>query len=186
MSASRLFVLGVIHRQRQAHGYKVHRELMTWQADKWTSLKPGSIYHALGQLEKEQFVRATGGIQESKEGPSRTTYELTDAGVGEFTKIERLVLQNDDLNIELFAAGLAFMQVLPRAEVLSLLKARHQTLMSTADFMHNLPVSDNPPNPSEFPPLVGLWSGFFDQLITHSSDLIHDIENHRYVFVSED
>ncbi len=185
MSAVRLFVLGVIRRERQAHGYKVYRELMAWQADKWTSLKPGSIYHALGQLEKEQFIRPT-GVQESSEGPSRTTYELTIAGIEEFLKIEKSVLLNDDLNIEFFGAGLAFMQVLPRAEVLSLLKARHHTLTGTTNFMHALPVSDNPANPSELLPLVGLWSGFFDQLTAHSANLIKDIEAGHYMFADEE
>ncbi len=185
MTTVRLFVLGIVRREQRTHGYKVHRELAAWRADKWTSLKPGSIYHALSQLEKEGFVQSA-GTQESKIGPSRKAYTLTRMGTKEFLKIEKSVLQNDDLNIELFAAGLAFMEALGRAEALLLLKTRHQTLVSTAEFMHSLPVNDNPPNPSELPPLVGLWSGFFDQLVIHSADLIRDIESGRYVFEDEE
>lgn len=181
MSAVRLFVLGVVRREQQAHGYKVYRELVEWQADKWTSLKPGSIYHALGQLEKQHFLRAV-GVQNSQEGPSRTVYELTAAGEAEFIKLVKAALQNDDMNIELFAAGLAFMQELPRAEVLSLLKVRRQTIAGIADFMHTLPTSDSPPNPSEHPVLVGLWSGFFNQLGSHLDSLIQDVEAGRYTF----
>jgi DNA-binding PadR family transcriptional regulator len=29
------------------HGYDVRRMLLSWRADQWASVNPGSIYHAL-------------------------------------------------------------------------------------------------------------------------------------------
>ncbi len=50
MSATRLLVLGVVRRYGRAHGYQVRRELLTWSADEWASVQPGSIYHALEKM----------------------------------------------------------------------------------------------------------------------------------------
>ena len=47
MSATRLLVLGVVRMFGRAHGYQVRRELLTWSADEWANVQPGSIYHAL-------------------------------------------------------------------------------------------------------------------------------------------
>ncbi|MDB5059778.1 MAG: hypothetical protein JWO59_3250, partial [Chloroflexi bacterium] len=79
MSVIRLVVLGVIRMRGQAHGYAVHRELLSWRVETWTTVKPGSIYHALKQLAKEGKLRAA-GTEESTEGPGRTLYALTHEG----------------------------------------------------------------------------------------------------------
>ncbi len=55
-SATRLLVLGVVRKHGKAHGYQVRRELLTWSADKWANVAPGSIYHALKQMAKEGLL----------------------------------------------------------------------------------------------------------------------------------
>ena len=50
MSAVRMLVLGVLRNLGQAHGYQVRRELLTWRADAWAHVDPGSIYQALRTL----------------------------------------------------------------------------------------------------------------------------------------
>src|SRR5215207_6986800 len=86
MSASRLLVLGVIRTQGQAHGYSVYRELLAWRIETWADVKPGSIYHALKQLEKQRFLLAL-NTENSDEGPNRTIYTLTQEGEIEFYRL---------------------------------------------------------------------------------------------------
>jgi len=46
-TTTRLLVLGVVRLFQPVHGYEVRRELITWHASEWASVKPGSIYNAL-------------------------------------------------------------------------------------------------------------------------------------------
>ncbi|MGH7750146.1 MAG: PadR family transcriptional regulator, partial [Candidatus Dormibacteria bacterium] len=50
--------------------------LLTWRADEWANVNPGSIYHALKTLTRDGFLRiAETGRQGAR--PERTAYELT-------------------------------------------------------------------------------------------------------------
>ncbi len=70
----RLLVLGVVRLLGEAHGYAVHRELMSWRVDTWTAVKPPSIYHAVKQLEREDKLRAVRvGGRFSRARPARST-----------------------------------------------------------------------------------------------------------------
>ncbi|MEK8108092.1 PadR family transcriptional regulator [Micromonospora sp. M12] len=61
------------------HGYDVRRELLSWGADKWANVQPGSIYHALRKLTEEGLLRAVATEQVGAR-PARTTYEVTSVG----------------------------------------------------------------------------------------------------------
>ena len=56
MSANRLLILGAVRIFQPVHGYFVRRELMSWHADAWANLNPGSIYNALRTLTREGFL----------------------------------------------------------------------------------------------------------------------------------
>jgi len=43
-------ILGLVRWMQPVHGYDVKRELESWQADEWTTIATGSIYHALRKM----------------------------------------------------------------------------------------------------------------------------------------
>lgn len=183
MSVVRLFVLGVVRTRRRAHGYAVHRELLSWKVETWTNVKPGSIYHALKQLTKEGKLRAA-GMEESTEGPGRTLYELTQEGEAEFRQLLDAALSS--VGMEELGAGVAFMQTLPRQHVLTLLREQHRHATENRDLLERLiptfPDRDQPPHTQD---LLTLWSGALAATASWSEKLIQRLEAGEYVMAGE-
>lgn len=91
MSTTRLLVLGVVRIFQPVHGYFVRRELLSWRAQEWAHLNPGSIYNALRTLTREGFLEEVG--TESADGrPARTSYRLTPDGETELFALLRRAL----------------------------------------------------------------------------------------------
>ena len=88
MSATRMMILGLVQWMQPVHGYDVRRELLSWNADKWANVQPGSIYHALRKLAEEGLLREVATEQVGAR-PARTTYEITDKGAAEFQSLLR-------------------------------------------------------------------------------------------------
>jgi DNA-binding PadR family transcriptional regulator len=117
-------MLGAVRIFQPVHGYFVRRELMTWRAEEWASLNPGSVYNALRTLARDGFLEEVG--TESSDGrPVRTTYRLTDDGETEFLILLRDALWQLNPNdpSRLFA-GVSFMWALSREEVRAALEHR--------------------------------------------------------------
>src|SRR5262249_6904137 len=57
MSTTRMMILGLVQWMEPVHGYDVRRELLSWNADKWAKIQPGSIYHALKKMTDEGLLR---------------------------------------------------------------------------------------------------------------------------------
>jgi DNA-binding PadR family transcriptional regulator len=179
----RLLVLGVIRMHRQAHGYAVHRELSCWNVQAWTSVKPGSIYHALKQLTKEGKLRAV-ALEESTEGPDRTLYELTQEGAAEFRQLLDAALTS--VRREELAAGVAFMQTLPRQHALNLLRQQHRQALDIRDALEKMipgfPNRDEPPHTQD---LLALWSSGFAVRASWTEKLIQRLEAGEYVMADD-
>lgn len=183
MSVVRLFALGVIRMRGRAHGYAVHRELVSWRVDTWTRVKPGAMYHALKQLAKEGKLCVV-GTEESTEGPGRTLYELTPEGTAEFYQLLDAALTS--LQIEELGAGVAFMATLPRRRALDLLKQQHRTAARYRDGLEQLtpsfPRRDEPPHTQD---LLALWSGAFAATARWTETLIARLEAGEYVMADD-
>lgn len=120
MSTTRLLVLGVVRIFQPVHGYFVRRELLSWRADTWASINPGSIYGALKGLAKDAFIEELPGASGEK-----TRYRLTVDGETEFRALLREALWNVDVHHpDTIMAGTAFMWTIPRDEVLEILEGR--------------------------------------------------------------
>lgn len=184
MSAVRLLVLGALVRRKIAHGYRVYQDLTSWRADTWTSVKPGSIYHALEKLETQEMIKAV-ALKESdvKLGPSRTEFQLTAKGEAEFIRLLESALKSNDF--QLLAAGIAFMEFLPRKRVVELLEERLVSLKQVDSFLHTLPTESIPTDPSKHPELIEVWIGYFEYAQTATQKLIQSIEAGNYVFKGE-
>ncbi len=124
MSSTRLLVLGVVRIFQPVHGYFVRRELLSWQAEQWAHLNPGSIYNALRTLTRDGYLEETG--TEAHGGrPARTSYRLTTDGETEFLVLEREALWNvDPFAPDRLLAAWSFAWAFKRDEVIAALEHR--------------------------------------------------------------
>lgn len=179
--STRLMVLGVVHREKQAHGYKVYSELISWRAKEWSKVRPGSIYHALSQLEKEGYLQGTPTVEGS--GLAKRNYSITSAGEKEFIGLVEKALVEYDL--DLFAAGIAFMHELPRARVIELTRQRLKAYQDVKKFLDTLPRETLPSTPAKHPEIVGMWTSFFSDTARWQKNFIKNLEDGEYSFIDE-
>jgi len=129
MSVTRLLVLGAVRLFQPAHGYLVRRELVSWQAEEWAHLNPGSVYNALRSLARDGMLAEDSPDASDGAGAAKVRYRLTDDGETEFGRLVRLALwQLHPYQPEWLLAGLSFWSALTRQEVLDALAARRTQL----------------------------------------------------------
>lgn len=81
-----MFVLGVLS-ERPMHGYEIHRWMTDSRTDLWADVKPGSLYHALRQLDAEGLIEV---VEVATRGDRRrTVYGITPAGRRELRTLVR-------------------------------------------------------------------------------------------------
>jgi DNA-binding PadR family transcriptional regulator len=173
MIITKLLVLGCINRREQAHGYEVYRDLVEWRADTWASIKPGSIYHAIVSLEKDQLIEALPS-ERGERGGSRTQYKLTTKGLEalHLGVVEAL----GSLEMDEYAAGLAFMSLVSKEELLALARKRLAKLKEIQTFMQSLPSEEMPSSPEKQAALVQYWTGFFNFNVVHAENFLAALE----------
>ncbi len=183
MSVVRLLVLGACRRHGRVHGYAVHRELSEWRVETWTTVRPGSIYHALKQLTAEGKLRALGD-ERGGGGPARTIYELTQAGEGEFMALLETSLSS--FALEDLSAGVAFMDALPRGRAVELLRGTQGRLKAAIDNLGTLTGdhADRTP-PPHTRDLLELWIGSLGGISGWLLELIARLEAGEYVMAGE-
>jgi DNA-binding PadR family transcriptional regulator len=132
MSATRLLLLGTVRIFQPVHGYFVRRELLSWHADAWAHVNPGSVYNGLRSLAREGFVEEVGTEAEGGR-PARTTYRLTGEGETEFKMLLRATLWNVSIHepADLMAAW-GFAWALTRDEVIAALEHRIEQIAASA------------------------------------------------------
>lgn len=122
-----MMILGVVQWLQPVHGYDVRRELLSWNADKWANVQPGSIYHALRKLAEEGLLREVATEQVGAR-PARTSYEITDKGAAEFQSQLRNHWWNIASAPDPFMAAFSFLPALPRDEAAAALRNRAMQL----------------------------------------------------------
>ncbi|MFQ6392617.1 PadR family transcriptional regulator [Nocardia sp. KC 131] len=178
MSAVRLLVLGVMRLRQPTYGYAVRRELLSWRAETWTNVKPGSIYHALKQLTQEGKL-STHGTEGSDQGPGRTLFAVTEAGESEFRMLMDEALVSVDM--EELGAAIAFMDALPRAHVIEKLREqRRRSEAVRADLLAMIPTFPGRHEPPHSADLLELWSGVFGHLAGWTAGLLERMEAGEY------
>lgn len=175
-------VLGMVSQKKETHGYDVYREITSWKAETWSKIRSGSIYHAFTQLEKEGLL-AKKGLQKSKNGPAQTRYTITKQGEVELLRLLRLSLVT--LDQEQFTAGIAFMHLLPRNDVIDLAKKRLEIYQQTCDFMNALPKESHPATPMTHPEIISSWIVLFEATLTWQKQFINHLETGQYTFTDE-
>jgi DNA-binding PadR family transcriptional regulator len=122
-------ILGLVKWLQPVHGYDVRRELLSWSVDEWTSIQPGSIYHALRKMTEEGLLEEVSTEQVGAR-PARTTYRLTRVGDEEFEDLLRKYWWDYKQPIDPFAAAFSFLPALPRREAVAALRNRVRLLHS--------------------------------------------------------
>jgi DNA-binding PadR family transcriptional regulator len=185
MSVVKTLVLGAIKRRTHAHGYRIYRDLKDWRVETWTVVRPGSIYHAMSQLEKEKYIEATRlDSGDQKLGPAKTEFTLTNAGERLFMDLLEASFKNINL-IEL-SVGIAFMEYLPRARVVELLQERAAAQRQLASFVQALPTEEIPSTPAKHPELTRIWSESYDHAAASTDKLIKAITSGEYLFKNKE
>lgn len=127
-------ILGLVRWMQPVHGYDVRRELLSWGADKWANVQPGSIYHALRKLSEEGLLRAVATEQVGAR-PARTTYEVTPTGEDEFQTLLRGFWWGLSEPLDPFSAAFGFLPALPRSEAAAALRNRANLLRASVASM---------------------------------------------------
>lgn len=184
MSVVRLLVLGALKRRGVAHGYRIYRDLNDWRIETWTVVRPGSVYHAISQLERLGFIVAAQNNTSQKLGPAKTEYRLTGGGEQELTNLLEEALRA--INLPELSVGIAFMEYLPRQRVIELLKECAQAQRQVPPFLKTLPTEEKPTAPSKHPELIRLWADSYADAAASTEKLITVIKSGKYVFKNEE
>ncbi|WP_249714070.1 PadR family transcriptional regulator [Rhizomonospora bruguierae] len=149
MSATRMMILGVVSWLEPVHGYDVRRELLSWSADRWANVQPGSIYHALRKLAGEGLLRELPSEQVGAR-PARTRYEITEKGRAEFHRLLSDLMWDVKPVADPFASALAFLPAVPPDEAAAALRQRAKVLRTTVEGFRSAATSgwlgDKPPH----------------------------------------
>lgn len=133
MSATRLLILGAVRIFQPVHGYFVRRELLSWHAEEWAHLNPGSIYNGLRALTKDGFIEEAGTETEGGR-PARTTYRLTPDGETEFHMLLRDALWNiAPYTPASLLAAWSFAWAFSREEVIAAFEHRLQSIAAYSE-----------------------------------------------------
>src|SRR5687768_14979613 len=124
-----MMILGLVGWMQPVHGYDVRRELLSWSADKWANVHPGSIYHALRKMTEEGLLREVATEQQGGR-PAKTSYEMTDKGTAEFQSLLRNFWWNLTPAPDPFMAAFAFLGSMPPEEASAALRNRADQLRS--------------------------------------------------------
>jgi DNA-binding PadR family transcriptional regulator len=119
--STRLVILGLL-RERPLYGYEIKHIIEEHMGD-WTNIAFGSIYFALGKLAEEGSIEKIAVEQEGSR-PSRSVYQITEAGQAEFMRLLREVWSEGERHYFAIDIGLAFMEALPIEEVIGYLRDR--------------------------------------------------------------
>lgn len=122
-STTRLLVLGVVRILQPVHGYDARRELLSWRADEWANVAPGSVYNQLKTLVADSLLEVV--ATESQGGrPARTVYRVTLEGESEFTRLLRESWWTLSSSPASILAAACFLPHMARPELITALEHR--------------------------------------------------------------
>jgi DNA-binding PadR family transcriptional regulator len=116
-------------RETPMHPYQMQRLLRHRHKDEILALKRGSLYHAIGRLERAGLIEQ---VSTSRNGrrPERTVYQLNAEGREEFLAALRRIVSTPRRESSEFMAAMSFLVHLPPAEALPHLEERCRLLMA--------------------------------------------------------
>ncbi|WBB70983.1 PadR family transcriptional regulator [Micromonospora sp. WMMD812] len=173
-----MMILGLVKWMQPVHGYDVRRELLSWNADKWANVQPGSIYHALRKLTEEGLLRAVATEQVGGR-PARTTYEVTPKGDDEFETLLRGFWWKVQEVPDPFVAAFSFLPAMPREEAAAALRNRATQLGAGVEWLRASLESDwvRDTKPVHVAWMFELWSARAEAEIAWCARIAERIES---------
>ena len=156
----RLVILGLL-RERPLYGYEIKQVIEEHMSD-WTSIAFGSIYFALDKLAEENFVEKVEVEQQGKR-PSRSVYQITQAGRDEFLRLLRENWQQFERQYFSLDICLFFLDSLPIGEVRKYLQIRQSTLQTALEQIQNHRAEQ-----LALPEIPSLAAAIFDHTLVHT------------------
>src|ERR1022692_5094101 len=92
MNPTRLFVLGALARRGAMYGHQLRRDARMERADRWSDVRPGSLYGALHRMAAEGLIEPV-RTEQSGNLPARTVYAITAEGRRELRALRGEALQ---------------------------------------------------------------------------------------------
>jgi DNA-binding PadR family transcriptional regulator len=114
------------------HPYEMYQLLVSRHEDRLVKVRPGTLYHAVGRLEDQGLVAAT-GTDRGGNRPERTTYEISAAGREAFTNWLQEMLAVPVNEYPSFPLAISEAYNLPPSVVVELLDRRIQALQEQLD-----------------------------------------------------
>ena len=116
-------------RESPMHPYQMQRLLRHRHKDELLALKPGSLYHAIGRLERAGLIQAVSTTRDGRR-PERTTYELTVPGREALIRTLRKMISTPRREPSDFMAAMAYLIHLSPEEAIPHLEERLRLLES--------------------------------------------------------
>lgn len=118
-----LAILAQLTMGRPMHPYEIATALRRTGKEHDMSIKWGSFYTVVANLEKHGFIEATGSERDGRR-PERTSYAITGEGRAELRDWLRELVAEPEAEVPRFEAALSVVGVLPPDEVAALLRTR--------------------------------------------------------------
>jgi DNA-binding PadR family transcriptional regulator len=109
--------------ERPMHPYEMYQLLIQRRDDRLVKIRPGSLYHTVDRLERQELVAVLGTEREGNR-PERTTYAVTEAGRAALTVRIREILATPVSEYPQFPVALAEAHNLDAGTVCELLGER--------------------------------------------------------------
>jgi len=179
-STTRLLVLGVVRIFQPVHGYEVRRELVTWRAQEWASVKPGSIYNALKTLTRDGFLEVVGTDQVGGR-PERTTYQLTGAGEEEFRILLREEWWTVRPPVDPLMAAISLITFVTREEAIAALEHRTSQIHGMVKHMEfGIDAHDGTESPYHVREMMRLMNARLLSEVAWAKQLVERLRNGEY------
>ncbi len=114
------------------HPYEMYQTLIQRHEDRIVKVRPGSLYHTIGKLERLGAVRAVGTEREGNR-PERTTYAITEKGRLTLAEWIAETIETPVNEFPAFPVAISNASDLPRETVIDLLNRRTRALESQLD-----------------------------------------------------
>lgn len=152
-------------------GYDIGQTLLMTDAERWSGVQIGSIYHALKKMEQEGHIKIASIEQTGHR--QKAIYEITDQGRAYLKSLvsETITGSNVAYPSSLYAA-LSFYQQLPREECLQALENHKNTLKQEFEAMkHGLEAKNKAMN-NNVPPMVQLMMDHMLNVISQQQSFV--------------
>jgi DNA-binding PadR family transcriptional regulator len=114
-------------REAPMHPYQMQRLLRARHKDEILALKRGSLYHAIGRLQRAGFITAE-STERNGRRPERTVYAIAAAGLDALLCVLRRIVGTPKRESSEFMAAMSFLVHISADEAIQQLRARAQIL----------------------------------------------------------